>query len=79
MKRKIVKKIKKIKKEPVPDPYKIGSLVRYYDGGWYHGYFDGWKGESARIRPIAAINASSVPQKQWIPLTDVQLAWLKGP
>lgn len=71
-------KRKRIKVEPVPDPYEIGSLVRYYDGGWYHGYFTGWKGESACIRPMAAINATSQPQKQWLPLTDVQPAWVKG-
>jgi hypothetical protein len=46
------------KEKPAPDP-RIGSLVRFYDEGWRHGYLEKVEKGSAFVRAIAGSGLAS--------------------
>lgn len=52
----------------------VGKLVRYYDGGWHHGYLEEIieKGKRVRIRPISGYKATA-PRCFKIPAVNVEI------
>lgn len=70
------KKAVRIKPDPHPFEQLVGKLIRYYDGGWRHGYLEEviyglTEAKDVLVRPIAGYKATK-PRCVQLSLTNIQ-------